>query len=94
MSDSEKEKQVIKGYVIEDVPDTPFYAMRNRQSVDDSWPDPAQQPVSVSEVTVKDGFIIFSCTCGKRVKIPVSYAGSKGKCPNCGKLINIPKLSI
>ncbi len=93
MSDQDKNKQVIKGYVIEDVPDTPMYANR-RQSCENSWIYPAQGSNLSQEVMVREGNIIFSCVCGKRVKIPVSFAGSKGKCPECGKVINIPRLSV
>ncbi|MBN2843693.1 MAG: hypothetical protein JXM68_11410 [Sedimentisphaerales bacterium] len=93
MSEQDKDKQVVKGYVIEDVPDTPMYANR-RHSCENSWIYPAQGVRETEEVIVRDGNIIFSCECGKRVKIPVSFAGSKGKCPECGQVINIPRLSV
>lgn len=38
----------------------------------------------------KNDFIRFACRCGKRIKMPIQYAGKKGKCPQCKKLIQIP----
>ena len=35
-------------------------------------------------------FIRFSCSCGKRVKIPAKYAGKVGKCPQCNNRVIIP----
>jgi phage FluMu protein Com len=28
--------------------------------------------------------------CGKSIKVKAEFAGKKGKCPVCGKIINIP----
>ena len=94
MNSADKDKQVVKGYVIEDVPDTPNYASRVNDPCQNSWV--YNSPVSSfkSDVEVLDGNIHFSCTCGKRVKMAVAFAGKKGKCPDCGKVIKIPNLSI
>jgi len=39
---------------------------------------------------IDDGYIRFSCECGKRLKVPGSYAGKNGKCPKCGKRVLVP----
>ncbi|KAF0245501.1 MAG: hypothetical protein FD180_1543 [Planctomycetota bacterium] len=33
--------------------------------------------------------IEMSCTCGKKIKVPDTMAGKKGKCPGCGMVIEI-----
>jgi membrane associated rhomboid family serine protease len=40
---------------------------------------------------VTDGFIRFSCSCGKRLKMPGKYAGRMGRCPQCGERLKIPQ---
>jgi len=39
---------------------------------------------------VDDGYIRFSCECGKKLKVPSSYAGKNGKCPKCGSRVLVP----
>ena len=57
-------------------------------------PAPALPPVVVSKPKkVKDTHIRFICTCGKRMKVPVEYAGHHAKCPQCGTKLKIPDLS-
>ena len=34
--------------------------------------------------------IEFKCSCGKEIKVPTKYAGKRGKCPNCHKILTIP----
>jgi membrane associated rhomboid family serine protease len=38
----------------------------------------------------KEEFIHFTCSCGKRIKVPVKYAGKTGRCPKCKLRIRIP----
>jgi len=38
----------------------------------------------------KDEFIRFVCVCGKRVKVPRAHAGKVGRCPACGKRVQVP----
>ncbi len=38
----------------------------------------------------KDTLIRFSCSCGKRFKVPPSLAGKMGKCPKCNARMKIP----
>lgn len=32
--------------------------------------------------------------CGKSIRVKAEFAGKKGKCPVCGKVINIPDPSV
>jgi len=38
--------------------------------------------------------IRFLCSCGKRVKVSPKFAGKVGKCPKCGKPVQIPPIEI
>jgi len=44
----------------------------------------------VETAVVDDGYIRFSCECGKRIKVQSSYAGKNGKCPKCASRVRIP----
>lgn len=37
------------------------------------------------------GVVRFSCECGKKLKMPIQYAGRTGKCPLCKRPVKIPK---
>ncbi len=38
------------------------------------------------------GIIQFICNfCGRKIRVPTSYAGKKGKCPQCKNVVIIPK---
>ncbi len=87
-------QQIVKGYTIEDVPDTPFYAIDQNDPSRESWVFNVPDPKLTNETLVRNGLIYFSCACGKRVKMPMSYAGKKGRCPHCNNVIHIPKLSV
>ena len=87
-------QQVVKGYVIEDVPDTPFYAIDQNDPSRESWVFNVPDPKLTNETLVRNGLIYFNCACGKRVKMPMSFAGKKGRCPHCNNVIHIPKLSV
>lgn len=39
---------------------------------------------------VQPEFVRVLCSCGKKVKFPVQYAGRTGRCPACNKPITIP----
>jgi hypothetical protein len=40
-----------------------------------------------------NALILFACNfCGQRIRIPRAYAGKKGKCPKCHKIVLAPKL--
>jgi membrane associated rhomboid family serine protease len=57
-------------------------------------PAPALPPIVASKPKkAKDKHIRFICTCGKRMKAPVEYAGRSAKCPRCGARLKIPDLS-
>ncbi len=56
-------------------------------------PAPALPPVAVSRPKkAQDKHIRFICTCGKKMKVPVQYAGRRVKCPQCGLRLKIPDL--
>lgn len=38
-----------------------------------------------------DGRIKVVCTCGKKIRVPASGAGKKGKCPACGAFFRVPQ---
>lgn len=38
------------------------------------------------------GTAVVRCTCGAKIKVPISAAGRKAKCPNCDKLFRIPSI--
>lgn len=39
---------------------------------------------------VDDGFIRFTCPCGRRLKVPSNEPPSHGKCPECGRIVPVP----
>lgn len=47
-------------------------------------------PIPLEPETPKEEFIHFTCSCGKRFKVPSEYAGKTGKCPKCKNRIKIP----
>lgn len=94
MAKSGDDKQVIKGYLIEDVPDTPHYASRGNDICHNSWVYNSPAAQQENDVGVKKGCVYFRCSCGMKVKMPIAYAGKKGKCPGCGKVIPIPNITI
>jgi hypothetical protein len=40
-----------------------------------------------------DGFIRFACPCGRRLKVRAADGAEAGKCPDCGKIVPVPKSS-
>ena len=50
-----------------------------------------RETISLTSEESKKEFIRFSCTCGKKLKMPVKYADKSGKCPSCKKQIQVPK---
>jgi hypothetical protein len=47
-------------------------------------------PIPLEPEAPKEEFIRFTCSCGKRFKVPSEYAGKAGKCPRCKKRVRIP----
>jgi hypothetical protein len=37
-----------------------------------------------------DGFIRFTCPCGRRLKVQASGSPTSGKCPDCGRVVPVP----
>ena len=63
--------------------------IRGRTSAD------VKRPAVHASARPNDGgsHIRFACTCGKRIRVPVHYAGRSGKCPRCGCRLRIPEAS-
>jgi hypothetical protein len=38
-----------------------------------------------------DGFIRFFCPCGRRLKVPSNDPPANGKCPDCGRIVPVPR---
>lgn len=53
----------------------------------------ASLPAQKTTAQNNDGFVRFYCSCGKRCKIPIKFAGRSGKCPKCSQTIKIPYCS-
>ena len=50
--------------------------------------DPEKIPLPAEPQS--DEFVRFTCTCGKKLKVPVKYAGKTGKCPRCKNPVTVP----
>ncbi len=37
-----------------------------------------------------DGYVRFSCPCGRKLKVSLADRPSHGKCPDCGKVVPVP----
>ena len=40
-----------------------------------------------------DGYVRFSCPCGRKLKVSLADRPSHGKCPDCGKVVPVPAQS-
>jgi hypothetical protein len=49
------------------------------------------KPISLEPEKPKDDLIRFACSCGKRFKVPLAYAGKTARCPKCRGRIKIPE---
>ena len=43
-----------------------------------------------SDASPGDGFVRFSCPCGRRLKVSAIDRPTHGKCPDCGKIVPVP----
>jgi membrane associated rhomboid family serine protease len=50
----------------------------------------AMKTIPLGPEPPREEFIRFTCSCGKRFKMPTKYAGKTGICPNCKLRIKIP----
>jgi len=50
----------------------------------------AGESAVVEAESAEEGFIRFSCQCGKKIKVPRGYAGKSGRCPRCRKVVEVP----
>ncbi len=55
-----------------------------------------RRPNSLMSATVEDGFIRFSCPCGRRLKVSAApgVKPSHGKCPDCGRVVPVPDSGV
>jgi membrane associated rhomboid family serine protease len=53
-------------------------------------PHPEQKTIVLEPEIPKEEFIRFTCPCGKRLKMPLQYAGRVGRCPKCNAHVRIP----
>ena len=62
------------------------YQMEHR-----SEPAPAPDPTPAPKPKKVDPKVIrFACICGQKIKVPIKYAGKRGKCPGCANRVEIP----
>jgi DNA-directed RNA polymerase subunit RPC12/RpoP len=47
-------------------------------------------PSASSSAAGHDGFLRFSCPCGRRLKVSAIERPSHGKCPDCGTIVPVP----
>jgi hypothetical protein len=46
---------------------------------------------SAEQIKAEKDYIRFTCSCGKRFKVPMEFAGKMGKCPQCKMRVRIPE---
>jgi hypothetical protein len=70
-----------------DLPPIPMPKEPETQKEPQYKPDrgPAEQ------IKAEKDYIRFTCSCGKRFKIPMEFAGKMGKCPQCKMRVRIPE---
>jgi membrane associated rhomboid family serine protease/predicted RNA-binding Zn-ribbon protein involved in translation (DUF1610 family) len=73
------------------VTEQPIEAAIQSQAVSSTGKAQAVSPTGAVQAEVQQEFIKVVCSCGKKVKFPIQYAGRTGSCPKCGKPIAIPK---
>jgi hypothetical protein len=76
---------------------TPFYVGRSGLSEKDletikpETAEPAEmKTIPLEPEPPKEEFIRFTCSCGKRFKAPLKYAGKTGVCPKCKLRVRLP----
>ena len=83
---------------------TPYYAGRSGLSEKDletikpETAEPAEmktiplepEPPKCAACPTAEEFIRFTCSCGKRFKAPLKYAGKTGVCPKCKLRVRLP----
>ncbi len=42
----------------------------------------------------EDGFLRFPCPCGRRLKVLSNPRPTHGKCPDCGRVVPVPRTSV
>jgi len=49
---------------------------------------PSQRPEATES---QDGYVRFNCPCGRRLKVRGDERPEAGKCPDCGRIVPVPK---
>ena len=47
--------------------------------------------IPLEPAPLREEFIKFTCSCGKRFKVPLKYAGKMARCPGCKLRIRLPE---
>ncbi len=53
----------------------------------------ATPPAGSAPALPSDGFLRFSCPCGRRLKVSATEPPPHGQCPDCGAIVPIPRPS-
>jgi hypothetical protein len=67
--------------------------------IPDGGPDRVICPKCQARIRVRlhaapaDGFLRFFCPCGRRLKVSAAQPPSHGKCPDCGRVVPVPRSS-
>ncbi len=48
------------------------------------------KPSAATEAPSGDGYLRFSCPCGRRLKVNAADRPTHGKCPDCGRVVPVP----
>lgn len=77
---------------------TPFYIRHSGLSEKDletvkpeTSESAAMQTIPLDPEPAREEFIRFTCSCGKRFKAPLKYAGKMGVCPGCKLRVRLPE---
>ena len=55
--------------------------------------EPRRVEASRKEQHAPSETLVVRCTCGKELKVPAKYAGTRGKCAACGAVLRVPAAS-
>jgi membrane associated rhomboid family serine protease len=64
---------------------------KDLETVEPETAEPAaMKTIPLEPEPPREEFIRFTCSCGKRFKVPLKYAGKTGRCPKCKLLMRLP----
>jgi membrane associated rhomboid family serine protease len=88
-----KEKEETEQKKTEQQDVTPQEPQKPKQQLTDTSFVPTPSDTVKLGEKVADNVIRFYCKCGRRLKVPIEYAGRSGRCPVCKNKLRIPKKS-